>query len=1092
MNSLSELKAERERLRVLSYKFRADHVPSSGGKLSAAVITRSISTFLGNQIISGGINATDILNYLKERQLVKGYRNAFFKPVFIAQTDQDIVLFRITGNGSHQTPPVYHICQLCAVGFKNHRGIADHTKSPAHINKTESTISKISNSATDQYQCPFSDCTFASSSKQEVVRHIKQDKTREFDTAAMVFKHAEVEYLWRCEHCNISIPKTLQAQHTAGRKHRQNLQSPGYSEQRERLLENKNGVEVEIIGGKSVVLALKESKDVVMQLTNTSTSSVILESYRLKHDMPSVILSNDGEREIPPQGVCQVTVNIRLTVPGRTKVPVLFSFCKDKWISFEIMSEIEANGVYNPQLYLEHEQTEPYRKPTRLKEMKLPIVESDFLPEFENSCELVMSLQLKRYPVPQHIKELIRSNLPRDTILESLNMNELSTRTYESHFNNLLYLEQFQMKKDIEYYTMEDAQMRKEARTGLIRLTVPGLAEKRPSVLRGDRLLASDGTTKYRGHVHDVSLLDVSLGFAKRFRDNFINGSKHTIQFLINPLPQEVAHRAISMTDSYKEILFPVAEKMPSQSPLDMSLRLFTKEIETNKEQLTAIQHIVKGTSRPAPYLIFGPPGTGKTTTLVEAIKQVYRECPHSRILACAPQNAAADLVTEKLLRHIDMKDIMRLQAMSRTYTAIERQEVKDVSNYRSDNFSHSFKGGDKKIYFPNKEQLMKKRILVVTLVTAGRLVSGELDGHFTHIFIDEAGHATEPETIIPIANLLKRPDGQLVLAGDPKQLGPIIRSTVAVQGGLGVSLLERLMNENLYKRDQTTQEFNPNYVTKLLQNFRSHPDILKVPNQLFYDNELQVFADRLQRERFCRWEGLPTPGFPMIFHGIVGEEKQEKASPSWFNPNEIDLVGHYVQLLMECKSPKVEPHQIGVISPYHQQVKKIADTMVRLNLNQRGVTSTKHEKIAVGSVEKFQGDEREVIIISTVRSQDASLEHDRKFNLGFVGNPKRFNVAVTRSKALLIVIGNPNVLCQDRNWWKLIKHIKDGGGYKGCPLPDNFETMATSDNIEDMMREVEQLLLQNNRSNSDETNVNDEASIYQQYADLEWRRSDA
>jgi helicase MOV-10 len=143
----------------------------------------------------------------------------------------------------------------------------------------------------------------------------------------------------------------------------------------------------------------------------------------------------------------------------------------------------------------------------------------------------------------------------------------------------------------------------------------------------------------------------------------------------------------------------------------------------------------------------------------------------------------------------------------------------------------------------------------------AGKLTNyGIKPGHFNVVFIDEAGHATEPETIGSFAGLLNKDDGQLVLAGDPMQLGPIIRSKIAIKGKLNISLLERFMKgetSKLYDKNidkfPETDGFDQRFVTKLRECYRCHPEILKVPNDLFYDGELLSAAD------------------PIISHGLLG-----------------------------------------------------------------------------------------------------------------------------------------------------------------------------------------------------------------------------
>uniref|UniRef100_A0A673BL11 RNA helicase n=1 Tax=Sphaeramia orbicularis TaxID=375764 RepID=A0A673BL11_9TELE len=542
----------------------------------------------------------------------------------------------------------------------------------------------------------------------------------------------------------------------------------------------------------------------------------------------------------------------------------------------------------------------------------------------------------------------------REYLLET----PLCWKNYAEKFKLLLYLEELQMEVDIRRYNIpnserEDATMvRDPVNKKLLILEVPGVSENRPSVLRGDELLVypvGQTGTKYRGYVHSVQLDSVKLGF---------------------------------------------------------SSQLFDYQLERNPEQYAAVQHIVAGSSKPAPYLVFGPPGTGKTVTMVEAIKQIEYTDPTCHILACAPSNSAADLLCKKILEHVDKRKVFRMYASSRDPQVVP-EELKECSNLVGNSY-----------VYPAKEKLMEYRIMVTTLLTAGRLVSGNIPiGHFTHVFVDEAGHAVETECIVPLAGLLNPESGQVVLAGDPKQLGPIIRSPFAQKYGLGVSLLERMMKTiPLYQKNEGV--FDSRFVTKLIRNYRSHPAILKVPNELFYDNELQACADEVLRSSYCRWEYLPKQNFPVIFHGVTGVDEREKSSPSFFNRSEVEVLMDYVRKLLQGQGKKglamIAPKDIGIIAPYRKQVQKIRKALEKVGKDLK--SKTMHH-LKVGSVEEFQGQERRVIMVSAVRSSPNYAQIDQQFNLGFVKNEKRFNVAVTRAKALLIVVGNPRVLRTDPTW---------------------------------------------------------------------------
>jgi len=459
-------------------------------------------------------------------------------------------------------------------------------------------------------------------------------------------------------------------------------------------------------------------------------------------------------------------------------------------------------------------------------------------------------------------------------------------------------------------------------------------------------------------------------------------------------------------------------------------IRWFDKDIEGNQEQQNAVKNILSGASKPYPYIIFGPPGTGKTVTVVEAMKQVLSTNKNSYILACAPSNAAADLLLKRLLKYPpEEKKFFRLNATGRNFLSLPT-ELKPYCKFNET---------PKRFKIPSLEELMTYRVIVCTFVTAGRLVSmGMPTCHFTHVFMDESGQATEPETLIPLAKLLDPASGkggQVVMAGDLKQLGPVLRSPIAIKNGLSVSLLERLMTTcSLYERKDST--YDKRYITKLINNYRSHEKILEVPNQLFYDGELKAVGDEMKTNFLCQWAGLPQKRFPIIFHGVLGKDEREEKSPSFFNRSEATIVMNYVRNLLEERSLGIKPSEIGIISPYKQQVKKLRQCLAA----EKGKGDLRKE-IRVGSVEEFQGTESPIIIISTVRSSEEYLKMDAEFKLGFLKNPKRFNVAITRAKALLIIVGNPFVLCKDEQWKTLVDFCIENGGYTGVQYKeDSYE----------------------------------------------------
>ena len=225
--------------------------------------------------------------------------------------------------------------------------------------------------------------------------------------------------------------------------------------------------------------------------------------------------------------------------------------------------------------------------------------------------------------------------------------------------------------------------------------------------------------------------------------------------------------------------------------------------------------------------------------------------------------------------------------------------------------------------------------------------------------------------------------------------------------------------------------KFNSRVLTKLLKNYRSHPGILELPNKLFYDNELVPCVDVDERASpLSNWEHAPNPGCPLIFCGVEGKDQREGNSPSWFNIHEVERVRHYVTKLLEDET--LNECDIGIIAPYAKQVQKIKQMLARL-----AVPGRKPAEIVVGSVEQFQGEEKRVIIITTVRASEEYVStYDVEYNIGFLSDTKRFNVAITRAKELLITVGHPRVLWSDTNWRKFLQLCRSKKALDGVAPP--------------------------------------------------------
>ncbi|XP_037547977.1 putative helicase mov-10-B.1 [Nematolebias whitei] len=608
---------------------------------------------------------------------------------------------------------------------------------------------------------------------------------------------------------------------------------------------------------------------------------------------------------------------------------------------------------------------------------------------------------------------LIGRHCTADTPNRELQNSPLKCITYTWRFHLLLYLEEHGMRTKIEKFNQKDVLVvAHKTEKDILIVSISDVTHSFPEVLSGCQGLVTplkQSQNKYTGWVQDIDEDKVYIKFKETFPGNFNKAVRCNVAFFHHRIPIQMQHRALALVKKrmLDKFLFPTEECFHHQQLPRISLT--NKSVANNPEQSKAIQHIVACSAKPAPYLLFGPPGTGKTVTLVQAIRQSL-ETHGCNILVCAPSNSATDHLCGKILEEkLGTDKVFRLYPLSFPVRKIPQSLLKNCNLNPITNAME----------IPTKDTLMSYTILVTTLQTVGRLVTGGIPpGHYSYIFVDEAGQATEPECLIPISGLMKLTTCQVVLAGDPKQLGPIVISKIADKHGFGVSMLERLMRDiSLYKPHRITG-FNSHYVTKLLINYRSHPAILKIPNELFYGGELQPCAN-FEKCLYKTWTCLFRKDFPVIFHGVAGTKQREHNSPSLYNMAEVGVLKEYLKYIIKHLQDKgvdcIGPQEIGIIAPYRKQVEKIQKALQ----TDKDLIKENLENILVGTVEKFQGKEFNVVLVSTVRSNPKLTDFNQNINLGFVSHEKRFNVAMTRARSLLIVVGDPRVLKTDFVWNK-------------------------------------------------------------------------
>ncbi len=423
--------------------------------------------------------------------------------------------------------------------------------------------------------------------------------------------------------------------------------------------------------------------------------------------------------------------------------------------------------------------------------------------------------------------------------------------------------------------------------------------------------------------------------------------------------------------------------------------------------------------------IIHGPPGTGKTTTLTALILAAVAR--GDKILACAPSNLAVDNLAARLAAAganiVRVGHPVRVHKIVRPYAldvlVEQHPDYRRAKKTRKEAAALNRDAGKWKRAAPEKgakrgmrdearelfdEARQMETAAIESVMNAADVVLATLTGidsntlgqrQFDLCVIDEAGQSTEPASWIPIVRAKR-----LVLAGDHQQLPPTVISQAAEQAGFGVSLLERLI---------TTQ---PGLARRLDVQYRMHGQIMGFSSAEFYDDSLiahDSVAGHLLTD-LPSVTAVPITETPLEFIDTAGasyDEEQAADSKSRTNSQEAALA---IKKVTQLQENGVAADQIALITPYSDQVNLLRELLP--------------DEIEVSSVDGFQGREKEVIIISLVRSNSDG-------EIGFLAETRRMNVALTRARRKLIVIGDSATIASDPFFGRFIDYTETHMAYR-------------------------------------------------------------
>jgi hypothetical protein len=469
----------------------------------------------------------------------------------------------------------------------------------------------------------------------------------------------------------------------------------------------------------------------------------------------------------------------------------------------------------------------------------------------------------------------------------------------------------------------------------------------------GDSVLIHSGrissTATYHGYVREMSTTRMRVSIPLKNLDaRIFEGQGWIVDRFPSDITAEASHTAL-----YDFLVAPMDDRkrailgVPTNDVLEFDNKAGGHRPplqQLNNSQQEAVERAVHCETF---HLIWGPPGTGKTKVIPEIVRQVS-----GPVLLGAFTNTAVDKMLIALLEHDPNVRFLRIGRSSDSPELV-RKIKGDVAGFFSDDLALKY-GTVRSV----KQALQNASVVAATAHRASTLPYLRTRA-FEMCVVDEAGQLTEPLTLGLILRARR-----FVLIGDDRQLPPVVRTRA-----LAHSMFERL------KR-------NPDVVTMLETQYRMHPEIMAVSNRLFYDGRLKAGVTAHDRMPPDGPDGMPVVFVPVESHRDARS-----------NPEEAQVVVEIVQSLKRIQ--KIAPESIGVVSPFRAQV-----VLLRQLLSGSGVT--------VDTVERFQGGERDIMILSFVRSRGT----------GFVFDDRRLNVAITRARRKLVLVAHPELFLKSRYEW--------------------------------------------------------------------------